>query len=599
MIIPSHQHSQPGGAYRMPTNLPSRPKRARRSKTVAGYDPEELSKVIHDRCHQMAKEFDSHTGGAVLRWYPAFAAVVGFVLAFTLIYLDPGWFFFGPCFATFGLICFLLIGSDAGLEALRSRFLKWINVWPYWEYGLVAAGVITLLSLAVIYDFWGPLFMGAVIGVVTTAISYLMLIDAKRDARESIAESFATFVNRIRKYGISTYEIECGTPALMGPSWMPLFEEQFGYEVYRSTAQQLQKHDPGLLRNRRRYRDFLCDTLATSIARGRGPVGTLIDVRRKLRRQSLDQALLEGTASDKGDRPAAMPEQSAFPGNLPASEATTQGAVSPQATKDTVVELNGTGGPSSDASIDLDDGSDVFVLLNSAGEPAINRIDGLRNAGRQGHAASGDFNMHALNAENLAFHLGAATDGDSTDSPKQAAKKREYERMMEEARQSVDNVPTKRDKERKVKKYLNDEVRLSVALVFAVLFLVWVYQSGMLAESSRDELKQRVTDVSFASWSDFAQGSGRVFGWLTLAPASLSPVGVSGWGLGFACLLCGLSSLQEGWRYSVFTIPAVLVVLLGTTMSFVFSMPGVLVIGSLMIAGGLMTAGLVIKDWPK
>ena len=588
----------------MSTNLPSSPKQARRADKVAGYDPEELSKVIHDRCHRMAEEFDSYTGGTVLRWFPAVAMAIGFLLAFSLIYVKPGWFFFGPSFAAVALFCFLMVGSDTGLGAMRSRFFKWINVWPYWEYGLIASGVIVLLASAILYDFWAPLFMGAVIGVVTTAVSYLLVIDAKREERESVAESFEKFVNRIRKYGISTYEIECGTPALMGPRWAPLFEKHFGYGVYRSTAQQLQKHDPGLLRYRRRYRDFLCDTLASSIARRRGPVGALIDVRRTLRSRSLDQALLAAAANEEVESSSTVTEPSTSPGEIPLSEASTQDAIRHEATSDTVRSRQGVNPPSTEAvddNVDVDDvvDGDVFVLLNGTGDPTISRVDGLAGAGYQRSTADDGFNINALGAENLAFHLGVANDAASSDTPKSMAKKQEYERMMEEARQSLDESPRKRGNEKKYEKYLDDEVRLSVSLLFGVLFFVWVYQSGMLSDSSLDELKQRVANVSFTSVRGFAEGAGSVIQWLTLAPASLSPVVVSGWGLAMASLMFALSSLREGWRYSVFTIPAVIVVLLGTTMTFVFSMPVVMAVGSLTLAGGLMTAGLVIKDWPQ
>jgi hypothetical protein len=160
----------------------------------------------------------------LVRWFPSVLCAVGVVLAFSLAYIRLSWFFFGPSMAISGIGVLLIAGDDIGRSPVKQRFLRWIRVWPIWEYVFWGMATIMLLVTSIVYVFWPPILMGGVVGVAIAAIFFLTVVLPLRERREGISAKYDRLVRELEKHGVSSLALEGGMPTLMGENWMPLFE---------------------------------------------------------------------------------------------------------------------------------------------------------------------------------------------------------------------------------------------------------------------------------------------------------------------------------------------------------------------------------------
>lgn len=505
-------------------------------------------------------------GARAGRWLPGLMVALGFVFAFSLLYIELPWFFFGVGFAASGLAMCLLTGGELGLKPIQSRVSKWVTVWPIWEYAVLGTVAIGGLIAAFWFGVWAPMLMGGLVGLVIPAIAYLTVGMSMADRRSEVTAKFGKLVQDLTDYGLTTFAIEGGMPKLMGENWIPLFENHFGYAAYRSIAQQISEVEPELLGRRPRIRDFLADAIAGGTRTRQGMITTAWNVRQeRLRKGDANKTLAELRSADSpSDADRDGRRRSSVQGEIVAGSEENQ--------------------------IDRDGNPKILATDVSL------RTDSGHGGGGSAKLA-GTFNIHSLSAENLSIHLSGSdvaglSDGTSDSRSGARAKRRgQYEEMMQEARSQPSLGKERASYEKKMNRYLSDESRLGVSIVMAIVFCCWTYQSGLLSGQTWTEFSSAITRFDIASLSAIGESFGRLADSLTRTEASVWPIGVSGWGIGLAAILVAISSGQEGWRYSIFAYAAALLVVAGFSISLVLGQSSIVAWSSVALAVITMVGG--------
>ncbi len=536
----------------------------RRRRPAAGLSPSigavEPTERLRSYCIELADSYASIFGAKFGRWMPGVLLALGVVAAFSLMYVELAWYFFGVGFAFSGLAVCLLLERVFGLRPLRTSIARWVRVWPLWEYVVFGLLTVSFLCLALWTGVWGSLLMGLVVGAAVPAIFYLTVGMSLLEQRAEASAKFGKLVDDLRGYGLSPLMIEGGMPKLMGVNWIPLFECRFGYAAYRSVAQQISQIDPDLLIKRPRIRDLFVDIISNGTRSNRGIFGTAWDARREQLRNANAKKILAGLQQATEESDSCAPDES--------------------------FDAQG------NAHV-LSDQSEGIVAL----EPEVV----IGNSPPSETSLHGVFNIHSLSAENLSLYVPTPDLEKISDKAEPSSvgshprrRKAEYDRMMSQAREGSELGGSKLEFERVMYRYLGDEMRLIAAMVMAIVVLMWAYQTDMLT-----------TDFFLSVWGAIAafdpgevsQSLTRVASALTQSEPRVSPIGISGWGLFLAAIVMGISSEQQGWRYSLFAIPATVIVIAGITATLVAGAPAIVGWFSVGVAALLLVASSCLFQW--
>lgn len=509
-------------------------------------------------CRDLA---DDYAGGKlssfIARYFAGFFVVLGIGLAFSLMYVSLPWFFFGISLAVSVPLTLLLIGDSTDRSTVKRRFLDWMVSWPIWEYVIWSLVLVTFLACSVVYQFWPPVLMGAVVGVVVAAIYYLVFLLPLGERRIEPAQRFASLVDQISRRGVNSLVIEAVMPKLLGANWMPVFENHFGYEVYRGAVQRMEYESPELLERQWRLRDFFCDFFKKNANARRGLAAATRDYRKSV--------LLARQARMKLNELESSPEYDEDDLDVIDSHE---------------VEI-------------LDDSDDQQVEFVGDGH----RIDCAHDLRNPSSSPQYNVNVDSLHVNTEEFWLNVdpldladssglgSLDGDSTHTSGASEKKRKFDKMMEDAKSPR---AAKRARDRQIERYLGEEARLTIAILAMLAFGVWVYQSELLTGNLMNT--HWAVIHSAASTPDgiraFILGLPAV---CASVPQSLIPMGVSGWGLGAAALFMGIASQLYGWRATALTVPAMILLLLSFTASLVWDQSRwLIVLGALVALSSLI-----------
>ncbi|SMP39378.1 hypothetical protein SAMN06265222_101300 [Neorhodopirellula lusitana] len=515
------------------------------------------SEAFQAFCQQLADDYASDGQSRLLRWAPLALLVIGAFLAFSLIYVDLRWFFFGPAFAIAGVLMLVISGACQGGPLIRQRLVGWFQGWPIWEFVVAGAGTISMMALSVVYGFWPALFMGAIVGCVVASILVLLIMPKIQQRRTELADQFATLVLGVERQGIGLIRIQEGMPALMGNQWIALFEHHFGYQAYRSVAMQLRTVQPTLLEQRPKVRDFICDVLKRSRMEGRGILGTLICVRQEYWDSRLATELLsqiDPVASVDRGRNGTM-----------AFEVTTRRDIGTVVTKGEV--MSNSSGPV-DVAQPLNRTS--FGNQDLAGHGlGANAVDETTHVNAHLHAPN--INIGSLHATSVSFQVSKEelnAKGVAPQFPPVGAKrnrKAEYDQMLQDAWSSR----TRRSKRfPRLQKWLGEEARMTLGIAFLFLFGAYLVDAGLFSSGKSQEFIEAYQQHGVLSFQGLQRTSSAVVQSLASLPATPSLIKISGWSLGLVGVLFGLTGfLRDGWPMTLFVGPAAILTMLMLTLA--------------------------------
>ena len=540
---------------RRPSDLATRPYARGLEPTQEGGETAESPRTarktgtVQEFSRRLADRFVSPSRLVFVRWFAVSISLLGVVLAFTLIYLRLDWFFFGPSMTVAALATLLVVGDDIGRSPIRTRFLSWIRIWPAWEKLAGGVALITFGITAVLFQLWPPIVMGAVVGFALAAIYQLAIVLPVKEKREPVADYFDRIVRRLQSSGVRDLDIESGMPKLMGPNWMPLFERQFGYEIYRSVANQISSVEPSLLQRRNRLRDFVCDFLGRNAQFQRGLLGGLADLR--------------------GSYLAAV-EGSRILEQMESAEAESLG----------------------------EDGVVVIESMEVETATTTERVDAGKDASKVHltQLRADRFDINSLQATNLTLQVSEEqlqTLAMDTGSPVAKVKKRQFDEMMEAARTTQSMSADRIRRMKALHRWLGDEARLTIGLILMLLFGTWVYTSGLLSGESLDRITRAIVGFQFGSLSAFGSSMNSLGQALRWCPQGLFASGPAGWGLLSASVLLIVSSVKGGWRLSMYVLPASIALVVAFTMTLCFEASSAWTWSAILMAIFLVATGIL------
>lgn len=499
----------------------------------------------------MADEFVSHFRYRLTILLPLIILGSGIISAFSLVYVRLPWFFFGPSVAA----GFLAITVSAGDESngggpIRSRIQKWVQIWPVWEYVVTALLLVAFLVLSVVFGFWGSVLFGGAVGIALGLIFFVAVTLPLKEQRVTIENGFGKIVQLLRRYGISPLEIEMGTPKLLGVQWMPLFEQVFGYDAYRSVSQQIAEKEPELMRKRRWMRDSVCDLISHGVQHRTGPFGTLSSLRKRQLAGTSDRQTLNKIQAGQSIPGHGLQGETIFDSELPSDSIPGQGLPGQL--------LPGfPGGPSDSSGY-------------SAQEPNV-RIDAAHSQNVSVNATNID--LDALSINNLNLLVGnQQLDTVMQDEQVQQTAGAGSRAYQEAQVSSTGLTREEREKMRRLHAFLGDEARLTIAFLASCVFGFWVFQSGVVSDAGIASFQEACSQMKFQSLSQIGHNLYLLQNVATGCVQEIWPLGISGWSFFFVSCMLFASSVKRGWQFSLFVLPAALVLIGGMSATLVHGM---------------------------
>ena len=242
--------------------------------------PATLSRVHVGRVRELADQFAAPGSVGFSNQIPSLLIVFGILMATVSAIAHPTWIPFGPVASLGGVLAWVVLGDDQGRGALKERFLRWLRVWPIWEYVLLIVVLAWIVGLGVLHEAWVSMVMGFVTAIAVVSIYYLTVVFSLRRERSEIEQKYHAIVGELTESAADPHAILREMPVAMGENWIPLFEREFGYEAYRETAECLIVERPELLQRQPRFHDFFCDFLGDCIRYRRGPLRAVMSLPR-------------------------------------------------------------------------------------------------------------------------------------------------------------------------------------------------------------------------------------------------------------------------------------------------------------------------------
>ncbi len=239
-----------------------------------------LSRSHTDRVRVLADQFVAPGSVGFSKQIPLLLTGFGILTAAVSAIANPTWIPFGPMASLGGILTWVVLGDDQGSGPLKERFLRWLRVWPIWEYLFLLVVVAWVVGLAVLHEAWISMVMGLVTGIAVVSIYYLTVVFALRRERAEIEQSYRATVAELADAGTDPQAIRGDIPVALGENWIPLYEREYGHEAYRKAAERLIVGQPELLERRPRWHDFFCEFLGDCIRYRRGPVRAIMSLPR-------------------------------------------------------------------------------------------------------------------------------------------------------------------------------------------------------------------------------------------------------------------------------------------------------------------------------
>lgn len=584
----------------------SRPRGATSSnaRSAANGQTVQASEQFQQYCEDLSNHYAIDGQSRILRWSPAMFVVTGVLLAYGLMYVDLRWFFFGPAFAVAGVAALAGTGAIRGKMLMRDRLWTWLKTWRVWEHALLVTVALAFLVASLVYDFWSVIFMGSVVGGVSAIVLVLTLLPSLRERQQSLLKPFDDLVSKIELQKISPLAIQAGLPSLMGPRWASLFEAKFGYQAYRSIVEQLRESQPELMNDRPVVRDWLLDMSKQSVHRKKGLLGTVAMCRshfydslnaRKMRGKSSqfqDESDLNHSAIQIVKRP--HPELVTEDSDDLSREAL---GVDP---REGFTSLVDGGEPAGSLSRPLAARTDQAINIASLGRREGNDADVGRDdlAGINAYLQADQINIGSINTHHHSSGMSQeemlefARLSQSIDIPQpRGHKKAAYDTMLQEA---WSDKTRRRMRFPKLQKWLGEETRMGVGILLACVFASYLVQAGLFDEDTRGRLLKSFNQPELWSGSGVAACATHLTDTVSSLPSRLPVLGISGWAIGAASLICfGSGFLRDGWPYSFFVAVAIAIVVTLSTFSLDGRNPTTWLLIATALSMVVLIAGLV------
>lgn len=555
--------------------------------------PVQATEQFQEYCRQLAIEYASQGQSRLLKWSPLGFVVIGTVLAFSLVYINLSWFFFGPAFAIAGVTGLVLTGAVDGKMLMRDRVWRWLRNWPLWEYLVLAVVLVVLIVAAIVYGFWGSVFMGSVVGIVTSTVLGLATLPSLVERRESLLEPFANLVAKIEGQNVNPLMLQAGLPGLLGPHWVPIFEAKFGYQAYRSVTQQLSQVQPELMQHRPKIRDTILDLLHQGANQNKGMIGTLA-----LSRTTFYQSQEANKILGRNLGPLATSRSAA-----PSIEIVRR-VPSELLVPETVAPRDMTPAPgnrSADSLHVAHIGNDVetddeYRLQETPEIHAHLHADQINIGSMNTHTHTHTHSM-GMSKEDM---IQIAALAHSIDPPKvRGHRKAAYDTMLQEA---WSDRTHRRKRFPTLQKWLGEEMRMGIGMLLAVAFVSYLIQAGAIDAKSRGELVAAFEQTNLWSFSGMNLCGRRVVEVFAAIPARLPWLGVSGWSIGILSVLWFLSGFfRDGWPYTLFVALTTVILLTLLTIAIDAANSNRMLAIAAVLSITIMTAGLLldrkIPDW--